>query len=77
MHPEYQRQGIASLLLEWGKKEADARQAKIWCTSTPQAVSAYERNGWRVVERHEVDLRKHGGEGIYDRAWMVRKPVEG
>ncbi|KAL5326441.1 hypothetical protein ACEPPN_004126 [Leptodophora sp. 'Broadleaf-Isolate-01'] len=74
VHPQYQRQGVASSLLKLGSQEADARKARFWCTSTPQAVSTYEKNGWRVVETHEVDLGKYGGNSIYTRAWMVREP---
>ena len=74
VHPQYQRQGIASSLLELGTQEADRRKAKFWCTSTPQAVRTYEMSGWKVVETHDVDLGKYGGEGIYTRSWMVREP---
>lgn len=74
MDPDHQRQGIGSLLLDWGRKKGDDTQAKIWVTSTPQAVSTYERNGWKVVERHEIMLEKYGGHGVYSRAWMLRDP---
>jgi len=73
--PKYQRQGIGSLLLEWGAKKADELKARIWITSTPQAVSTYERNGWKVIERHEIALEKYGGQGVYNRAWMLREPT--
>ena len=72
--PEYQRQGIGSLLLQWGLKKADEMGAKIWLTSTPKAASMYGRNGWKVMDRHEVDLEKHGGQGLYVRRWMLREP---
>ncbi|PVH82281.1 acyl-CoA N-acyltransferase [Cadophora sp. DSE1049] len=74
VHPQYQRQGIASSLLGIGSREAEERKARFWCTSTPQAVSTYEKNGWKIVETHDVDLGKYGGEGIYTRSWMVREP---
>ncbi|TVY52976.1 hypothetical protein LCER1_G005961 [Lachnellula cervina] len=73
-HP-LSRQGIGSLLLEWGKKKADETGARIWLSSTPQAVSTYERNGWKVVERYDVMLEKYGGQGVYSRAWMLREPA--
>ncbi|KAH7361013.1 hypothetical protein BKA65DRAFT_390619 [Rhexocercosporidium sp. MPI-PUGE-AT-0058] len=71
---KYQRQGIASSLLEIGSRVADARRARFWCTSTPQAVGTYEKNGWRILETHDVDLGNYGGDGVYTRAWMVREP---
>jgi GNAT superfamily N-acetyltransferase len=73
--PEYQRQGIGSLLLEWGAKKADALKARIWITGTPQAVSTYERNGWKVVERYDIALEEYGGQGIYSQDWMLREPT--
>ncbi|CZR59730.1 uncharacterized protein PAC_09624 [Phialocephala subalpina] len=75
VHPDYQRRGIGSKLLEWGKQKGDELGAKIWLTSTPQARVAYEKNGWKVVEKHEIDLGKYGGEGSYIRFWMLRSPV--
>ncbi|KAG4416885.1 hypothetical protein IFR04_009963 [Cadophora malorum] len=74
VHPQYQRQGIASSLLELGTQEADRRKAKFWCTSTPQAVTTYEKSEWKVVETHDVDLGLYGGKGVYTRSWMVREP---
>lgn len=74
VHPDYQRRGIGSKLLQWGKEKGDALGAKIWISSTPQARPVYEKNGWKVVESHEIDLDKHGGEGSYVRYWMLRSP---
>jgi len=44
--------------------------------STPHAIGTYAKNGWDTVNYQEVDLTKYGGEGIYKRAWMLRKPTE-
>lgn len=73
--PEFQRRGIGSLLLEWGKKKADELGAKIWLTATPQATPVYEENGWKIVDRYEINLTKYGGDGLYVRSWMLRKPL--
>lgn len=72
VHPEYQRKGIGSLLLKWGKNKADEAGAKIWLTSTPQAMPVYEKNGWKVRDTYEIDLEKYGGQGNYVRYWMLR-----
>ena len=74
--PEYQRQGIGSLLLQWGLKKADGLRAKIWLSSTLKAASTYEKHGWKVVQTYDVDLGKYGGEGIYTRSWMLREPSQ-
>jgi GNAT superfamily N-acetyltransferase len=70
--PYYQRQGIGSLLLKWGKEKADESGAKKWLTSTPQAVPVYQKNGWEVMDIYDIDLEKHSGEGHYIRSWMLR-----
>jgi len=75
VHPDNQRRGIGSMLLEWGKQKGDELHKKIWLTSTPQARIVYEKNGWKVVDTYEVDLAKYGGEGPYVRAWMLRSPA--
>jgi GNAT superfamily N-acetyltransferase len=72
VHPDYQRQGIGTLLLKWGKEKADKSGAKTWLTSTPQAVPVYQKNGWKVIDLYEICLEKYGGEGHYIRSWMLR-----
>jgi len=62
--------------MNWGTEKADDRGAKLWVMGTPQAIRAYEKSGFKVFERHEVDLAKFGGKGIYSRAWMLRLPLE-
>jgi GNAT superfamily N-acetyltransferase len=74
VHPEFQRKGIGSLLLQLGIEKAEEVQAKIWLTSTPQAMPTYQRNGWEVKQIQKIDLVKHGGKGTYNRAWMLRLP---
>lgn len=76
VHPDYQRKGVGTLLLQSGIEKADQSQAKIWLTSTPQAVPTYLRSGWEVKEIQKIDLGDHGGEGIYNRAWMLRLPAQ-
>jgi len=74
VHPDFQRRGIATLLLKWGLEKADAENIKLWCTSTPQAVKTYEKSGWKVIDLQDIELGKYGGEGTYQRAWMLRLP---
>jgi hypothetical protein len=64
------------LLLQWGTQKADEAHAKLWVVSTPQAIKAYEKSGFKVVEVHEIDLSKYGGKGIYRRAWMLRSATK-
>ena len=74
--PEYQRKGVGSLLLQSGIEKAEEVRAKIWLTSTPQAITTYQRNGWEVKEIQSIDLENYGGKGIYNRVWMLRLPAQ-
>ena len=76
VHPDYQRKGVGTLLLQRGIERAEGAQANIWLTSTPQAVPTYLKNGWEVKEIQTIDLGEYGGEGIYNRAWMLREPAQ-
>jgi len=76
VHPDYQRRGIASLLLAPGLEIADRTHSKVWLTSTPKAVEFYEKNGCEIKENYDTDLSKFGGAGLYTRAWMLRLPIE-
>jgi len=78
VHPDFQGKGIGRLLLKWGIEKAEelVPRAKIWLSSTPQAMPTYEKNGWVVMERSVVDLGEYGGKGVYGRAWMVREARE-
>ncbi|KAA8569862.1 hypothetical protein EYC84_002205 [Monilinia fructicola] len=72
--PAYHKRGIGNMLLEWGIKKADKEGRKICLVSTPQARNFYERAGWLERENLGLDLEAHGGEGRYERCWMIREP---
>ena len=53
--PEYRRQGIGHLVMEWGVKKADEMGLDIWIEAAPSAVPFYQRYGFvsmKTVELH-------------------------
>lgn len=49
VNPAYQRQGIGSILLQWGTKEADRHGRDSFLISSPAAVNLYTKFGFQVV----------------------------
>ena len=52
MDPEYQGQGIAKMLLDWGVEQADKDGSGIYLEGTKMGMGLYERAGFR--EKGEV-----------------------
>ncbi|KAH6678326.1 acyl-CoA N-acyltransferase [Halenospora varia] len=72
--PEYQRKGLASMLLRYGLEMADREGKRAYIEATAKGKVVYERLGFEVVDLVEVDLKEWGGEGV-ERNWiMVREP---
>ncbi|KAE8549033.1 hypothetical protein EYB25_007548 [Talaromyces marneffei] len=49
VNPAYQRQGIGSLLLQWGTEEADRHGWDSFLISSPAAITLYTKFGFQVV----------------------------
>lgn len=48
--PEYQRQGAASLLVQWGCDLADRNGAAIYIASSSEGVGLYRKFGFELLE---------------------------
>ncbi|PWY84452.1 acyl-CoA N-acyltransferase [Aspergillus eucalypticola CBS 122712] len=48
-HPDYRRQGAASMLIQWGCKRADQDGIPIWVDSSQEGARIYQRFGFRDV----------------------------
>ena len=48
-HPDYRNQGAASLLVEWGTREADKRGLEAYVEGTHLGRKVYERYGFVVM----------------------------
>ncbi|KAM0545150.1 hypothetical protein ACHAPJ_011496 [Fusarium lateritium] len=74
--PKHQRRGAASLLIEWGLKEADRLGIPACLESSSQGRKLYEKFGFEEVERHTVDFSRWDGPSEITIPLMVR-PVGG
>jgi GNAT superfamily N-acetyltransferase len=48
-HPDYRRQGVADLMLAWGKRKADEMGVEMWLDATEYGVPVYRKHGFTVV----------------------------
>ncbi|PYH32061.1 GNAT family N-acetyltransferase [Aspergillus neoniger CBS 115656] len=48
-HPDYRRQGAASVLIQWGCDRADQDGIPIWVDSSQEGARIYQRFGFRDV----------------------------
>ncbi|KAL8952476.1 MAG: hypothetical protein Q9222_001617 [Ikaeria aurantiellina] len=51
---DYRRQGVNSLMLEWGKKKADELGLELWLEATPMGSRLYAKHGFGF--QYMVDL---------------------
>lgn len=72
--PEYQKKGLASMILQEGLDVVDAEGRKCFIESTADGYPVYLKLGFRDLEIVEVDLRRWGGEEMGINRFMVRDP---
>lgn len=71
--PEYQRQGLGTMLLECFVDHADERGLPCYLESTPLALPMYRAQGFREVDEAEINLAKwREGYGVYKSAVLYR-----
>lgn len=49
VHPIYQRQGIGSMLLEWGCRDADNHHRDCFVMASPAGIPLYTKFDFKVV----------------------------
>lgn len=69
VHPEYQRQGVGSIMMEDICKQADQRCAHVYVLASPAGVNLYSKFGLETVGRVDTN------EGSI--MSMIRKQFEG
>ncbi|KAH7414547.1 hypothetical protein DE146DRAFT_38943 [Phaeosphaeria sp. MPI-PUGE-AT-0046c] len=76
-HPDHQRRGIGSMLLDWGLRKADAEGLVCYLSASGAGKGMYEKREFEVRKVVEWERAGWGGEGV-DRYWcMVREVVKG
>ena len=70
-HPQYERRGSATALIEWALERCCESGAPAYLESTLDAVPLYERLGFKVMQRVSMVLE---GTGSYEEAFCVFEP---
>ncbi|KAF4976916.1 hypothetical protein FZEAL_6492 [Fusarium zealandicum] len=74
--PKHQRRGAASLLMDWGLREADRLGIPSFLEASAEGRPLYEKFGFREVKRLTIDLSVWGGPSELSFPLMLR-PVGG
>ncbi|RMZ11540.1 hypothetical protein D0860_03341 [Hortaea werneckii] len=56
-HPDHQRRGAASMLVQWGCEKADERGILAALMATEAGMGVYVRHGFQVMKQTMLDLR--------------------
>ncbi|KAM5349862.1 hypothetical protein ACJ41O_006367 [Fusarium nematophilum] len=57
-HPDFRRQGVADMILSWGKKKADEMGVEMWLDATELGVPVYKKHGFTVVNVNRLQPSK-------------------
>jgi GNAT superfamily N-acetyltransferase len=56
-HPNYRRQGVGEIMLEWGIKKAKELGVEMWLDATPYGRPLYEKFGFKVANENRLQPR--------------------
>ena len=76
-HPDYQRRGIGSMLVQWGVDKSNESGIPAYLESTEIGSPLYMKFGFKEVDRLTLAMSKwaeFGGQGSYSYVYMVRWP---
>jgi len=74
VHPQYQRRGLGSRLIEPVLALADAEGRRTYIEASRKGVRLYERYGWVRVDAVVMDTRPFGGESLEETVLLLREP---
>ncbi|KFA69703.1 hypothetical protein S40285_08107 [Stachybotrys chlorohalonatus IBT 40285] len=85
-HPDFRRQGVANVMLAWGKQKADEMGVEMWLDATKYGVPVYQKHGFIVVEENPVRPKKEDPGETWIKTeqalqpmvfWSMWRPVRG
>jgi len=76
VHPDYRRQGIASMLVQEGVKQAEKLGLDTFVMACEDGKGVYEKAGFMLLEQVVEDDSLFGGEGEYT-SYFLEKKAEG
>ncbi|ETS81019.1 hypothetical protein PFICI_06021 [Pestalotiopsis fici W106-1] len=71
VHPENQRKGIASLLVESGIRQAKKLGLDIFLVARPAGMPVYQRAGFQIIRELVQDDSIYGGQGEWRTYYMI------
>lgn len=71
VHPSQQGNGIATLLVREGMKQAERLGLDVFVMAFKGGFRLYEKLGFRVEKELVQDDRPYGGEGQYAIRWVI------
>ena len=74
IHPDHQRRGLGTRLVEVGLQSADAAGAQAYVEASPEGYPLYLKHGWVDCDELVIDMRQHGGEAIERQKFLMREP---
>ncbi|EEU33988.1 uncharacterized protein NECHADRAFT_55801 [Fusarium vanettenii 77-13-4] len=57
-HPDFRRQGVADLIMDWGKQKADEMGVEMWLDATKYGVPVYKKHGFTIVNVNRLQPTK-------------------
>ena len=66
----YERRGAGRMLVQWGLDTARHLGVDCYLEATPQGFNLYEKMGFEVFDRWDLDVEPYGGEGTWPTWWM-------
>lgn len=75
--PEYQQQGIATKLLDYGLALADEIGIFAYLEASPAGLALYKKLGFEEVGSFDINLSKYkpGAPEVYTTTLMIRQPI--
>lgn len=74
--PEFNRQGVGAMALQWGLEKADELGLPIWLEGSPQGVGLYKKHGFKVLDTLPWDARDYGHHEALTHLCMMRQPMK-
>ncbi|TKY86285.1 hypothetical protein EX895_005110 [Sporisorium graminicola] len=71
--PEFQRQGLGTILVKWGTARADKDGVHAWLESSPMGKGAYLKAGFKVLGLDRVD-EPRAEKGYLEWPYMLHEP---
>ena len=72
VHPDHRGQGIASMLIESGVREAQKMGLDIFIHAFKAGLGVYQRAGFKIVDQIVQDDSKYGGKGEFGTYFLVK-----